>query len=794
MPADRRAKALLPALLVLVALLPDLRAAFPLDTYYFRDFSLTFYPTRLFQARELASGRLPFWNPYLHEGTFHIPSLYPLDLLQAWAQGPAAVSWLLTLHLPLAALAAWALARTRGASPPAAFVTGCVYAAGGFALSSLNLYVFLQALALAPLVMLALGRAAARGGRWTGLAAACVALALSTLALELVAQAVALGLLLALADTWAVARAGPPGATPGASPALAAARLAGAIALGAGLAAVPVAVTLAVLPETARGAGFEPWRAAAFSLPPAGLLQALVAGLFGPPGQPLQAWWGGVVFGKFPYFASIYLGGNVLALLPLGLAQAPRRERLVLGGPPCLAVWYALGPAGGLWSVLQQVPGAGAFRFPSKALFTAHLVAALLAGRGVERLLAGRGWRAFGRAAGLAALVAAALAAVPALAGEALGEWLALDATVLAQCARLLPADAARSAVACGLGLALAVAVVRRLARPVVAVAALAALVALDLVRAGAGLNPQAPAEFFDLRGPLRAERLDQLGGGRVFVHAPLASRGFRAWLAARPPGVDLNGFYLSRQILDPYNNVIDQVETAVSPDRTGLVPQPPEVDLAEVPAERLVAVLPLLRRAAVTRVLSYDPLVHRDLALRARAPVARTGLAVHVFELAGAWPRTHVACRVHVAATRAAAAAAYAEGFDPWHDVALEEGQAPPAGAASPRPTGCSTGRVETLAAAAGEERYVVESDGPGFLVVRSSHARGWRATVDGRATDVLRADGRHRAVAVAAGRHELVLRYHPPGLALGLALSAASAVALALLVARRAGSPAYW
>ena len=44
---------------------------------------MTFLPLRLFAARELRQGRLPSWNPYLFEGSFQLPSLYPADLLHA---------------------------------------------------------------------------------------------------------------------------------------------------------------------------------------------------------------------------------------------------------------------------------------------------------------------------------------------------------------------------------------------------------------------------------------------------------------------------------------------------------------------------------------------------------------------------------------------------------------------------------------------------------------------------------------------------------------------------------------
>ena len=117
----------LPAALALGALLPHAPAALPGLTYYFRDFTVTFYPLRHLWAAELAAGRFPTWNPYVNEGAFLLPSLYPVDLLHALFPGPAAMSWLLTLHFPLAALAAFALARDLGCGRHGSFVAGVVH-------------------------------------------------------------------------------------------------------------------------------------------------------------------------------------------------------------------------------------------------------------------------------------------------------------------------------------------------------------------------------------------------------------------------------------------------------------------------------------------------------------------------------------------------------------------------------------------------------------------------------------------------------------------------------------------
>jgi uncharacterized membrane protein YfhO len=97
-------------------------------------------------------------------------------------------------------------------------------------------------------------------------------------------------------------------------------------------------------------------------------------------------------------------------------------------------------------------------------------------------------------------------------------------------------------------------------------------------------------------------------------------------------------------------------------------------------------------------------------------------------------------------------------------------------------------------VAAVSAEARYHVESDGDGYLVGRDSFARGWVAEVDGRRVGVLRANGKHRAVPIPAGSHEVVMRYRPPGLAAGLwatTLGLAAALLLWVRPALRAGEP---
>ena len=128
---------------------------------------------------------------------------------------------------------------------------------------------------------------------------------------------------------------------------------------------------------------------------------------------------------------------------------------------------------------------------------------------------------------------------------------------------------------------------------------------------------------------------------------------------------------------------------------------------------------------------------------------------------------------------TRSALAAVLAPGFDAGTDATLEGAELPPPPGAS-GPIGSSAYVEET------PERVVVavDADRPGLLIVRNAWDRGWSATVDGRATDVLVADALFQGILVPAGTHEVRLTYRDPTIGAGLALSALAWAAIAAVI----------
>ncbi|HET8724289.1 MAG TPA: hypothetical protein VFM53_08775, partial [Anaeromyxobacteraceae bacterium] len=113
--------------------------------------------------------------------------------------------------------------------------------------------------------------------------------------------------------------------------------------------------------------------------------------------------------------------------------------------------------------------------------------------------------------------------------------------------------------------------------------------------------------------------------------------------------------------------------------------------------------------------------------------------------------------------------------------EVILEAPEAPPAG----------PGTVISARRSLEVVEVVADCASPCVVVVNDAFAPGWVAEIDGAPAPVLPADVLVRAVPWPAGRHRMVMRYEPPEVRLGVAVSALAAAVMlvaVLIQARRA------
>ena len=172
-------------------------------------------------------------------------------------------------------------------------------------------------------------------------------------------------------------------------------------------------------------------------------------------------------------------------------------------------------------------------------------------------------------------------------------------------------------------------------------------------------------------------------------------------------------------------------------------------------------------------RASTYDLLNARYLVTTARQEFPDTPDAPHLLvERSGVWvyerptalPRAWVVPETEVVADGEMLERIHAPGFDPRATGLVES-------APQCESTG-ESGEVETLRDQENQIEARVRGGG-GLLIFSEVDHPGWRATVDGVPTQLIRADYLLRALCVPAGEHRVTLVYDPPLLKAGLVLT---------------------
>lgn len=736
--------------------------------FFLKDAQLWFYPSRLALRERLLSFDLPEWQPGLELGAPFLADpgngvLYPPNLLLL-LPAPDCVAVFLIAHLVLAAVGAERLLQSFGVGEGARAFGALGFALGGYLVSMTWSGVYLLSVAWMPLIAWLAARVLRRR-RLSDVAFMALALGTQILSGEL--QGVWLTGWLVLALALAYPR-------PWREKWRALALLGVAAVLALCLAAPQLIPTLELLPSSRRGAGIDLDQASHWSFHPLRSLELVVPWLFGNPLEH-QAYLGyfmddeGGSLHRDPWLVSPYLGSLSVAFAALALARArPRHRWWVRGvaGVALLALLLAFGrhtPA--FRAYFQLVPGANVFRYPAKFFALVAACLPLLAAAGVD------GWASERKQSRRLAIVAAAL-----LVAVAVG-WLGAPAAAAAL-SRLRPEIALSAALASvrhALGVELGLLALglgalfwARRHAPGRAALVAAGCLTLQLFRANGGAYETAEPEVY-ARPPLGSRILEQTPPGEP-------ARLLHPLPVLEVPGLDsLPGPERARIFGASLLKNTGILHGIGYPDTYSAASSPRQTELwrAVRVAQRRALQLYSVRFV----MLSKDEPVPRGLGLVPLENVGEVGGVAYRDE--GALPLARpVSSAIASPDEREAIARVLEPAVLGGGAVVLERAEVAPDAAVSGPLGECRLtrpmGDAVDLACQLSHERWVV---------LNVSHHPNWTATLDGQATEIVRANAIVMAVRVPAGAHQLRFEYSEPGLPFGAAIAGFALLAAAAL-----------
>jgi hypothetical protein len=361
---------------------------------YERDTSVFYFPLMSWVAQRLHQGELPLWTPQVFGGypifaDGEIGLAYPAVLLALFTLPPdRALVVLRLLHLTLAAIGAFALARCWRLPYSSAALAGAVFALGSFLQAQIHHENIVRTASWIPL-MLACVESALRADRWraqlrwTVLATGALGLA----GLSLHSQMLAVNLMILAgygAFRWAV---GPvafvaSGGWRWLGRFVAVARVClPVLLLGLGLAAIQLMPLVELAGFSARGNGIPYSESAAYSLTPYGLAQVIFPYVFRT--QSNAQW------GLWTHWESyLYIGLVPFVLATIALIRVRTREVLGWGVMGGLGLILALGQYSpiNLHYLLWLLPGLSGLRAPGRFTAVVVLAGGMLAAYGLAWL------------------------------------------------------------------------------------------------------------------------------------------------------------------------------------------------------------------------------------------------------------------------------------------------------------------------------------------------------------------------------------------------------------------------
>jgi len=728
-----------PCLLILVwVALPLIRGT---DTLFLRDVFNTHLSKKWVQAESMRDGNLPVVDSSRDGGEPHLGNpntvpLFPDNLLYLVAPTFWAFNAHFWLHLMLAPLTMFWLARSWGLGREAAWAAGICYAASGFFVSNLGFYNLVAGAAWTPAFVAAVMRSARpasdpksllpMGLLWTLLLLAGDPMT-SVMALFLAFSAVVMH------SGWRRANWVPVGV---------------AVLLGTAIASPQWVEFLRILPLSYRGhMGFSEAGATAASWHPMAAVEWLIPFFFG---RPDMAFWGKDFHGgNLPLFPSLYPGVLALVLI-LGSGRPSGRAARWAWVVSGLGVFLALGEHNVVVRLLLRIPGTDLMRLPVKFWLMTAVGLALLCGLGFERLIGNAHRRSFWRILAGLGLVFLVLWAGVGGAGTADPSWFASKVTGSMANEGVVQEQTGWAGWALiSLALLALMALIYRLGRRSPELAG-AILLVLHLVVQFWILRPAVPMEGVDefLQPPAL---LAHVGAGSIVTHGK-ANGLFGATQLSLADYPDVRPVWLQRQVFDelyPVAGTLWGRRYDFSISAEGL-----DGFLTRATAEAL-RVLPDTKRVRLLAASGVDVLLlgrpldmeEGDL-VRLRHRQSAIGGEILVYEINAA-PRAQFLGEVLRAPhLNAALDWITAADFDPSETVVLPEG--------GPSLNG-PPGRVEIIEFGSQRLELQVNADAPGVLILQRAFLPIYRARANGRRMPIVAANIHRLGVELPAGDHRV-------------------------------------
>ena len=819
-PALDRIDWALAAVLALGALAMFGKVIFTPSMLFIRDVFNYTYPSTRFIQEMCRHGALPYWNPYLNYGQplLENPNLlffYPYTLFIIFLPIDFAYPLFYVVHVALAGIGTFLLARRWGQSRQAAFFAGFVFACSGPLLSLGNLYNHAACAAWMPWALLATDRfvrhVGASGARpraerrsalrvsGRGAVRPWILLTLVFSLQFLAAEPFTLLATFGLCFAYALYLRG------SSRPLTSAANLrivTGFVLAGCLMVALCAAQFLPsaeLLSHSRRGAqGLRYGETSNWSFHPLLLMEMLVPDFYGPALTSPTKWNALVEDGNSPYFLSVFTGFVPLFFALAGWALAKDRRRNFVAGSALVILVLSFGHFTPVFSLAYLlVPLLTLVRFPVKLLVPVVMLVAILAGWGLDALrLESAQWRArrnralyplaillaCSLAIGAAAWVAPKLITLPAQwaliwQGRASAEAGSM-AQFLSDLFRIYVPGIAGFTLF-GFLLLLGLSQNRFWARKGVPVFALLGLA--QLVQVNYGANPTVPRKFVTYEPPV-ISHFDGLPGSYRIASMVRLTNG-------PSPGEDMQGYVnfesipevarlsaaargaFQQKLLLGMGSMAERMEGSLNLDMERSLP-PFLYDIW----------IYVLRQAP--DISHVDCLLGRTNVKYVIRPTRRDSEAVRVvdqifngspkpgylYEDLCFVPRAYVAgTTIFTTSPLETLRRMASPDFDALGNVILaaQPGASPAVQGSDP------PGRVEITERQPNSVTLRADLSRPGYVVLLDRYDSNWHAELDGRETPVLRANQLFRGVYAEPGQHVILFRFRQRGLLAGMFIS---------------------